>query len=263
MGSTVVPDDEVGAGIAAWWSDPRRHMPATVPVRPPGLHRADGLSGPPRRYLAIVVLLAGTASLPLVTAVLTGPGSRGDTAFAGASPFLAPPSGGPVVISPSVATRTGRPLAIPPEYARPADASRRAQTVVRRSPATDRLSAASARWVAPAPSPPTAQSEQPGTYQRPFPVRLPWASPAPARSPTASPAPAPSPTASPTRSPTPTHSPQPSPTPTRLPEPSDTPDARPTPNPTLTPDPIVTPDPSPSPTLEPSPTMPTFEPPPS
>jgi len=226
-----VPDDEADAMTATWWSDPGGRTPATTPVRPAGLHRADGLSGPPRQYLAIVVLLAGTASLPLVTAIVTGPVARGDTAFAGASPFLAPPSSGPVVISPSAATRTGQPWAALPNDAQPADGSPPAQTEVRRPAATGRSPATPARWVMPSPSARATpvESEQPGTYRRPWPVRLPWASPSPA----------------------PTQSPEPSPTPDAAPDPSGTPE------------PSGTPDPTPSPTLEPSPTMTTPEPTPS
>jgi hypothetical protein len=63
-----------------------------------GAHRADGLAGPPRRYLVIVVLLAGTASLPLVAAISAGPATVGGPALGDTRPFIAPPSEGPVVV---------------------------------------------------------------------------------------------------------------------------------------------------------------------
>jgi hypothetical protein len=225
-----VPDDPL---TAAWWSARWDVEPPGMPVRPPGRHRAEGLSGPPRHYLAIVVLLAGTASLPLVTAIVTGPNSTGDTAFADASPFLAPPSGGPVVVLPPASPSAGQP---PEAVARHAPAMQDAQPGPRaddpqpgpraahRPTAPYRPSAESVRWNAPSPSPPTTgvEREQPRTYGRPCPVRLPWASPSPAS----------------TRSP--------------VPSPAPTPDATPTPAGSGSPDPSGTPEPTPSPTLDPS-----------
>lgn len=97
-------------------SAPRSHpyLPASAPDPPfplVGRHRADGLVGPPRRYLAIVALLAGAASLPLITAVAAGPGGR--TALGEMSPFLAPPSGGPVIVPLPPASGLGGPVIEP------------------------------------------------------------------------------------------------------------------------------------------------------
>lgn len=71
---------------------------ADPPFRLAGLHRADGLTGPPRRYLLVVALLAGAASLPLIAAVAAGPGAGGRSALGDITPFLGPPSGGPVIV---------------------------------------------------------------------------------------------------------------------------------------------------------------------
>ena len=68
------------------------------PPRPAGAHRADGLAGPPGRYLVIVALLAGTSSLPLVAAISAGPAVVGGTALGDTRPFIAPPSEGLVVV---------------------------------------------------------------------------------------------------------------------------------------------------------------------
>ncbi len=80
-------------------------MPDQAHWPPPGgRHRATGLSGPTRRYAFIVLLLAVTSSLPILAAIGPGAGSVGD-ALAGddlgdTTPFIPPPSPGPVVVIP-------------------------------------------------------------------------------------------------------------------------------------------------------------------
>jgi hypothetical protein len=80
-------------------------MPDQANWPPPGgRHRATGLSGPTRRYAVIVLLLAVTSSLPILAAIGPGAGSVGD-ALAGddlgdTTPFIPPPSPGPVVVIP-------------------------------------------------------------------------------------------------------------------------------------------------------------------
>jgi hypothetical protein len=69
-----------------------------------GRHRAQGLSGPARRYALIVLTLALTSSLPILAAF--GTGSVGDPTYSvttiagGTTPFIPPPSVGPVVVVP-------------------------------------------------------------------------------------------------------------------------------------------------------------------
>jgi hypothetical protein len=69
-----------------------------------GRHRAQGLSGPARRYALIVLTLALTSSLPILAAF--GSGSVGDRTYSettiagGTTPFIPPPSVGPVVVVP-------------------------------------------------------------------------------------------------------------------------------------------------------------------
>ncbi len=69
-----------------------------------GRHRAQGLSGPARRYALIVLTLALTSSLPILAAF--GSGSVGDPSYSettiagGTTPFIPPPSVGPVVVVP-------------------------------------------------------------------------------------------------------------------------------------------------------------------
>ncbi|MFC7546315.1 hypothetical protein ACFQUZ_08085, partial [Plantactinospora sp. GCM10030261] len=69
-----------------------------------GVHRADGLAGPARRYLLTVALLAGTASLPIVAVISTGSATVQDRGGSGSPdglpPLFDPPSEGPVVVVP-------------------------------------------------------------------------------------------------------------------------------------------------------------------
>ena len=63
-----------------------------------GVYRADGLSGPTRRYVLVVALLVGLASLPTLAAITAGTNELDrDTTGAMDVPFLPPPSSGPVV----------------------------------------------------------------------------------------------------------------------------------------------------------------------
>lgn len=66
-----------------------------------GVHRAEGLAGPTRRYAAIVLMLSTMASLPILAAISAGSATIDETAEAGgASPFIALPPSGPVVVVP-------------------------------------------------------------------------------------------------------------------------------------------------------------------
>ena len=63
-----------------------------------GVYRADGFSGPTRRYVLVVALLVGLASLPTLAAITAGTNEldRGNTGAMDV-PFLPPPSSGPVL----------------------------------------------------------------------------------------------------------------------------------------------------------------------
>jgi hypothetical protein len=82
-----------------------------------GVYRADGFSGPTRRYVLIVALLVGLASLPTLAAITAGTDELdGGTTGAMDVPFLPPPSSGPVVPvrpspSPSTSLSPSRPAA--------------------------------------------------------------------------------------------------------------------------------------------------------
>jgi hypothetical protein len=66
-----------------------------------GVHRAAGLAGPTTRYTVIVVMLATMSSLPIIAGITAGSASVGDPADAGGTtPFIPPPSEGPVVLPP-------------------------------------------------------------------------------------------------------------------------------------------------------------------
>jgi len=74
-----------------------------------GVYRADGFSGPTRRYVLVVALLVGLASLPTLAAITAGTNEL-DHGTTGAMdvPFLPPPSSGPVVpVQPSPAPSSG------------------------------------------------------------------------------------------------------------------------------------------------------------
>jgi hypothetical protein len=67
-----------------------------------GVYRADGFSGPTRRYVLVVALLVGLASLPTLAAITAGTNEldRGTTGAMDV-PFLPPPSSGPIVPAPA------------------------------------------------------------------------------------------------------------------------------------------------------------------
>ncbi len=63
-----------------------------------GVYRADGFSGPTRRYVLIVALLVGLASLPTLAAITAGSNELDDGSTGAMDvPFLPPPSAGPVI----------------------------------------------------------------------------------------------------------------------------------------------------------------------
>ena len=74
-----------------------------------GVYRADGFSGPTRRYVLVVALLVGLASLPTLAAITAGTNELDrDTTGAMDVPFLPPPSSGPVVpVRPSPSPSSG------------------------------------------------------------------------------------------------------------------------------------------------------------
>src|SRR3954447_26668114 len=77
-----------------------------------GVYRADsGFSGPTRRYVLIVALLVGLASLPTLAAITAG-SEEIDEGSTGAmdAPFLPAPSAGAVIPVLPDPTSTGSPL---------------------------------------------------------------------------------------------------------------------------------------------------------
>ena len=88
-----------------------------------GVHRAAGLSGPTRRYAVIVVMLVTMSSLPIIAAIGTGSANVGESVASGTTPFIAPPSAGPVVVPPPP------PLAIPAEPPVPAGVAEQLRAV--------------------------------------------------------------------------------------------------------------------------------------
>jgi hypothetical protein len=94
-----------------------------------GVYRADGFSGPTRRYVLIVALLVGLASLPTLAAITVGSNEL-DRGTIGAMdvPFLPPASSGPVEPPPSSSAlhgQAGKRRTIPHRYDR-SDAPRSA-----------------------------------------------------------------------------------------------------------------------------------------
>lgn len=89
--------------ITRRWTVPQRDDDSLVPPvktlrkRLSGVYRADGFSGPTRRYVLIVAMLVGLASLPTLAAITAGSNEL-DEGSTGAldSPFLPPASSGPV-----------------------------------------------------------------------------------------------------------------------------------------------------------------------
>lgn len=107
---------------------PSRHRRAggvhVADRRVAGLHRAAGLTGPTTRYTVIVVMLATMSSLPIIAAISAGSASVGDSVDAsGTTPFIPPPSEGPVVVPPLL------PPALPAEVPVPAGVAEQLRAV--------------------------------------------------------------------------------------------------------------------------------------
>ncbi|MEV4624372.1 hypothetical protein AB0J74_37405 [Asanoa sp. NPDC049573] len=117
---------------------------------PGGRHRASGLNGPTRRYALIVLALAVTSSLPILAAIGPGAGSVGDALAVDqqpdTTPFIPPPSPGPVVVIPILPSLAEPP--VPPPVATlstPADKPRRPQARPQRDGRTKPHRAVAAR----------------------------------------------------------------------------------------------------------------------
>ncbi|MEO3927314.1 hypothetical protein ABGB07_26105 [Micromonosporaceae bacterium B7E4] len=200
-----------------------------------GVHRAEGLAGPARRYLFTVALLAGTSSLPILAAIGSGSATVSDGMRpADATPFV-PPSPG---------ARPGYPTVPPLVEPGPAGTGARSEQTgwlpfpVPTGALPDRasLSAGDPGRVPPEIGPPGANGS--GTPLPPT-VRPPAQSPASSPPPVTSPSPVPSPSSgSPTGTPSaaPTRSPAPTGTPSvpAAPEPSPAPPTSPVPPPGAT-----------------------------
>jgi hypothetical protein len=98
--------------ITRGWTVPQRNddgqMPPvkTLRKRLSGVYRADGFSGPTRRYVLIVAMLVGLASLPTLAAITAGSNELDDGSTGALDePFLPPVSPGPVpaITPPAVA----------------------------------------------------------------------------------------------------------------------------------------------------------------
>ncbi|MFC0530362.1 hypothetical protein [Phytohabitans kaempferiae] len=150
-----------------------------------GVHRATGLAGPTRRYTVIVVMLATMSSLPILAAIGTGSADVGDSVDAlGTTPFIAPPSEGPVVVPPPP------PTALPAEVPLPAGVAEQLRAgAPEKEPRQRRVARKTTK-------PPTRHTES-------VPAPPPASRPPRPTEPTAPPSPAPSPSPSPTPSPRP------------------------------------------------------------
>lgn len=182
----------------------RHRVPGQVAYRRViGAHRAPGHAGPTRGYLFTVALLAGTASMPIIAAISTGSATVGGTALPSTNtPFIPPPSRGPVVIAPpDTATPTGTRAAPSRTVGPSATAGRpapvpdgpppgpRADPVPPRPPRTTKpapsRTARPTPTVTPSPSrtptpvPTGTSSEQPDRPAGPVPTAAPWPTPWP------------------------------------------------------------------------------------
>jgi hypothetical protein len=73
-----------------------------------GVYSAEGLSGTTRRYIMIVAMLVGLASLPTLAAITAGSNELEDgRTGAMDTPFIPPASAGPVRVMPSASVTTG------------------------------------------------------------------------------------------------------------------------------------------------------------
>jgi hypothetical protein len=161
-----------------------------------GVHRAAGLAGPTRRYTVIVVMLATMSSLPIIAGITAGSANVGDTVDAsGTTPFIAPPSEGPVVVPPPP------PTALPAEVPLPAGVAEQLRAVAPKREFRERRTVRKAKR----PARPTESARAPAPPRPSAPVKptKPPASPSP------SPSPSPSLTPSPPVTPRPTLPPSP------------------------------------------------------
>src|SRR4051812_43813913 len=73
-----------------------------------GVYSAEGFAGPTRRYVLIVVMLVGLASLPTLAAITAG-SEELDDGRTGAmdAPFIPPASPGPVRVAPAPTVSIG------------------------------------------------------------------------------------------------------------------------------------------------------------
>jgi hypothetical protein len=152
-----------------------------------GLHRAAGLSGPTRRYTVIVVMLATMSSLPIIAAISAGSANVGDSVDAsGTTPFIAPPSEGPVVVPPP-------PPALPAEVPVPAGVAERLRAVEpKREPRQRRPVRKLKRPARATESAPAPKSPRPSEPVKPPKPPKPPVSPSPSPSPSPTPSPRPS-----------------------------------------------------------------------
>jgi hypothetical protein len=150
-----------------WGDDRFASSPHGVHRWAAGRHRAPGLSGPAGRYGFIVITLVVTSSLPILAAIGVSSASVGGSlssgvalsAPTGTTPFIAPPSTGPVVVVPLPAGETARPYGADatPSPARP-PISVPARPVRPRLPREDLAEEAAPHKPAPARSAPPAPS---------------------------------------------------------------------------------------------------------
>ncbi|OJF11381.1 hypothetical protein [Couchioplanes caeruleus] len=80
-----------------------------------GVYSAEGLTGPTRRYVLLVVMLVGLASLPTLAAITAGSNELADGRTTVTDvPFIPPASAGPVRTSPPASAGTGSPSPVGP-----------------------------------------------------------------------------------------------------------------------------------------------------
>lgn len=88
-----------------------------------GVYSADGLSGTTRRYITIVAMLVGLASLPTLAAITAGSNELEDGRTGAMDmPFIPPASAGPVRVVPSASASTGSGTPAGPPSSGPASA---------------------------------------------------------------------------------------------------------------------------------------------
>ncbi|BCJ65376.1 hypothetical protein Prubr_23970 [Polymorphospora rubra] len=219
-----------------------------------GTHRAEGLSGPTRRYVLIVASLGVMASLPIIAALGAGPTTVGGTAQPGGGPFLGHPSGGPVVVVPlptptldpdrpplvgfgDPVAPTSRHHAPGPHRSGKAKPRRTQSERVRPRPTVRPTPEKTSFFPNPTVPRPTTRPTTPRPTPSVTPTGCPSPTPTASADPTGTPSPTTEPTSGPSPTPEPTSGPSPTPEPTFTPEPTSTP----TPEPTRTGRPTVRP----------------------